>query len=967
MFRLEQRADRSVCLGAFLLSDVFVGGCRGGSLGHLTSWSQPSFGFHLLRRFFSSRWRCASLTFGFVLPSRIVAREIGSSLLRKAMLSHLVALVRLTLLYSLSLNQSINHQYAGSRDVFAGIEFYLPQLAHMIIHLEVNWDDAILERFALIIAQQSLHFALQLNWILQGTIEDYQPEKANGEPNEDYNALFYSRCIKLLSNIERCVVYGRPRSMELQRLYEKGNITKKEYDILEHADRRFNAFQIVGEDKDGELSSFGGTLLYKRKARKSRFKPKGWKTRFFSVEERMLNCYNKKGGSLVRSMPLEGAVVENETDGKYPHMFSVSNRNFHFTMRAESNQDKMRWMNELEEESRAQALFTHGSQRNADHLKLMEDLTPSQRTRFDFFKDERDFVRNVCDIAEQLRFVERAERKNIAPGLMKDLSIPPCTYNPLCNSTSIWRRVEKTVWKDTRVFNTKARCPVIMYFVSRRGERMRHHRGGMKDVNLDVAEYMHLQYDLRDDPEEKDMAVIEELDDDVESGMKSPHESTGDLQSKADAAEEVEERSEKNGEELKDSGRGSVVRTIWHEDSTTDTPRPSRDSHTKGNRQVQSFMRENLVSLPRKLATRMESRRRLSSIIDKKSKRGSIIDKLPMTSVPILETLGEGADDADESMDGEQSVVSVERASVMVSAGSILRGDMHQGGIDLESIDRAIEVICHGESWAEKSARMLREHGSDEAEGVAEVLCLMAKSNDDLRQEVFVMQMIHYYKSVFTNANLPLWLKTYNILSTSKDTGLIEVLTDATSIDGLKKSEGYPAVGGLRAYFEQTYGGPDSGSFKEAQKNFMQSLCAYSLVSYLLGLKDRHNGNIMIDTRGHLIHIDFGFAMGMAPGHEFCFERAPFKLTKEYVDVMGGPDSECYAEFKRLFVAGFNEARNSSQIALGLVEIMMFKSNYPCFSGFRYGHGVAIKRFERRLMLHTRDDRVEKKAVGLVT
>jgi hypothetical protein len=72
-------------------------------------------------------------------------------------------------------------------------------------------------------------------------------------------------------------------------------------------------------------------------------------------------------------------------------------------------------------------------------------------------------------------------------------------------------------------------------------------------------------------------------------------------------------------------------------------------------------------------------------------------------------------------------------------------------------------------------------------------------------------------------------------------------------------------------------------------------------------------------------------------------------------------------EFKCMFVAGFNEARNNSQIALGLVEIMMFKSNYPCFSGFRYGHGVAIKRFERRLMLHTRDDRVEKKAVGLVT
>ena len=81
--------------------------------------------------------------------------------------------------------------------------------------------------------------------------------------------------------------------------------------------------------------------------------------------------------------------------------------------------------------------------------------------------------------------------------------VPSCVYIPMCNSTDIWRRVEKTIPAETRVFNTKERCPTIMFFVSRRGEQMRHHRGGMKDVNLDVAEYMHLQYDMREDPEEE--------------------------------------------------------------------------------------------------------------------------------------------------------------------------------------------------------------------------------------------------------------------------------------------------------------------------------------------------------------------------------------------------------------------------------------------------------------------------------
>jgi len=242
----------------------------------------------------------------------------------------------------------------------------------------------------------------------------------------------------------------------------------------------------------------------------------------------------------------------------------------------------------------------------------------------------------------------------------------------------------------------------------------------------------------------------------------------------------------------------------------------------------------------------------------------------------------------------------------------------------------------------------------------------MVKSNDDLRQEVFVMQMIHYYKSVFANASLPIWLRTYRILSTSKNTGILEYLIDATSIDGLKKNKDFPSEGGLKAYFEMIYG-PESGkSFKAAQRNFMLSLVGYSLVSYLLGLKDRHNGNIMIDARGRLIFIDFGFAMGMAPGHEFSFERAPFKMTQDYIDVMGGLKSECFAEFKRLFVAGFEAARKNSQIALGLVEIMMYKSKYPCFSGSRYGGRNGLIGFQRRLMLTAPDKEIPKKALSLI-
>jgi phosphatidylinositol 4-kinase len=81
---------------------------------------------------------------------------------------------------------------------------------------------------------------------------------------------------------------------------------------------------------------------------------------------------------------------------------------------------------------------------------------------------------------------------------------------------------------------------------------------------------------------------------------------------------------------------------------------------------------------------------------------------------------------------------------------------------------------------------------------------------------------------------------------------------------------------------------------------YMQSLAGYSVITYLLAIKDRHNGNIMLNREGRLIHIDFGFVLGIAPGKQFSFERAPFKLTQEMCDVLGGRNSPLFEEFVRL-------------------------------------------------------------------
>jgi phosphatidylinositol 4-kinase len=829
----------------------------------------------------------------------------------------------------------------------------------MIIHLEVEWDDAILERFALVIAQQSIHFALQLNWILQGALQDYEPEHDDGTPNENYNPVFYTRCLKLLKNVERCVVYGKPRAQELQRLYEQGEISKSEMRLLEHADRRFNALQITSAAEvskgvlDGWLEVQLPDIPSKASKEKSRSSSSSKQVsnkkrtvfvrRFCELESHVLNVYYQKNSCCNGTLKLDRAFSLNDaqpTPGPEGSLIIIIRRpEYQVQLRCTSPEDQTLWLRRLKEESYSSALF-----QTSKDASLRMDLTPAQLDRYHLFQDERQFVKALTNLAEDLRFKDRDDRKRLAPILMQELHIPETVYLPLCNSSDIWRRAAVALPKETRVFNTKERCPVIMHFLSKRGERTK--KGGQRtDPNLDVAEFLHIYFDVAA-PEY--MEGVPEAEDEMASddgGMRRISSGNG--------IDENMKISDHDSNLWEDEGDYSDTGVEQELDAETGHKQPN----IRGNNKVQRLLRESLIALPSKLARRLDNRRR--SVLELQNQ---------IQHVAIIEGRNE---DADNASIGDGTVVSVERSSIMVK-DRILFGDLDEGKIDIESIDRSKRYVSGGESWAEKSARMLENarkelnlHEEDD-DVQLEITSCMSKSNDDLRQEVFVMQMIHYFKSVFAQAKLPLWLKTYRILSCDSSTGLLEVLVDATSIDGLKKSPGYPEKGGLRAYFEMVYGGPNSESFKAAQTNFMQSLAAYALVSYLLGLKDRHNGNIMIDTRGHLIFIDFGFAMGMAPGHEFSFERAPFKLTKEYMDVMDGVGSECYKEFERMFIAGFEECRKSSQIALGLVEIMMFKSKYPCFSGWRYGNGKALAKFEKRLMLRVPDHRIKRKARNLI-
>lgn len=77
---------------------------------------------------------------------------------------------------------------------------------------------------------------------------------------------------------------------------------------------------------------------------------------------------------------------------------------------------------------------------------------------------------------------------------------------------------------------------------------------------------------------------------------------------------------------------------------------------------------------------------------------------------------------------------------------------------------------------------------------------------------------------------------------------------------------------------------------KDIFENFKDSMAVYSVITYLLGIGDRHQENILINPDGCVFHIDFGYTFGNDPTtvmsmfYTFSF----MKFTKPMLDVFEG-------------------------------------------------------------------------------
>jgi phosphatidylinositol 4-kinase len=293
-----------------------------------------------------------------------------------------------------------------------------------------------------------------------------------------------------------------------------------------------------------------------------------------------------------------------------------------------------------------------------------------------------------------------------------------------------------------------------------------------------------------------------------------------------------------------------------------------------------------------------------------------------------------------------------------------MENDQKTGGVQRKGDRDDPSAATFGEAWNVKKERIRKSSPYGWMKNW-DVLSVIVKTGADLRQEAFACQLIQVCDKIWQDAGTPVWVKRMRILVTGESSGLIETITNGVSLHSLKRSltlatieagqNPKKRIATLRDHFIKAFGLPESEAYKNAEDAFKRSLAAYSIISYVLQLKDRHNGNVLIDNEGHIIHIDFGFMLSNSPG-SIAFESAPFKLTQDYVDVLGGVGSPAFNDYKHLCKQAFQALRRSADSLVDLVNIMGRDSKMPCFS---YGVQQAVTSLRQRFQLQLSADEAE--------
>ncbi|XP_005375370.1 PREDICTED: phosphatidylinositol 4-phosphate 3-kinase C2 domain-containing subunit beta [Chinchilla lanigera] len=210
---------------------------------------------------------------------------------------------------------------------------------------------------------------------------------------------------------------------------------------------------------------------------------------------------------------------------------------------------------------------------------------------------------------------------------------------------------------------------------------------------------------------------------------------------------------------------------------------------------------------------------------------------------------------------------------------------------------------------------------------LGENIRVIFKCGDDLRQDMLTLQMIRIMSKIWVQEGLDMRMVIFRCFSTGRGRGMVEMIPNAETLRKIQVEHG--VTGSFKdrplADWLQKHN-PGEDEYEKAVENFIYSCAGCCVATYVLGICDRHNDNIMLKTTGHMFHIDFGRFLGHAQMFgNIKRDRAPFVFTSDMAYVINGGDkpSSRFHDFVDLCCQAYNLIRKHTHLFLNLLGLML--------------------------------------------
>lgn len=152
---------------------------------------------------------------------------------------------------------------------------------------------------------------------------------------------------------------------------------------------------------------------------------------------------------------------------------------------------------------------------------------------------------------------------------------------------------------------------------------------------------------------------------------------------------------------------------------------------------------------------------------------------------------------------------------------------------------------------------------------------------EDVRKDSHVVSLIQLMYSLCSEIFPENFLATYQVVPISSEAGFIEVVLSSCTLSDILSR------GTISNYL---YRAGSDKKISDVSRNYFASLAFWTVITYLLGVGDRHLDNIMIRNDGILFHIDYGFIFGSDSSASLI------RIDDNLIEGLGGMGM--YSEFK---------------------------------------------------------------------